>query len=169
MINVVAQEISKVFLTSAAEERFNQNSLAVVAVDLSHITVTLMCVVMAKFIARKSDLTVVVTEFTTLLCLCVALAEYCISGVDHPVVDHSTTTVGATYAATVELFRKSMVLHAVLQEHIVQMCMFAVTARSILVGKVFRVAEVTAIRQANKYVVLAEFCQRAAVLHVVAQ
>lgn len=98
---------------SVVTERFNQSSLAAVAVDLSHTTVTRMYAVMVKSIARKADLTVVVTKFITLLYLCAAMAEYSINGAGHPAVDHATITVRATYAATVGLFPKCTVLHAV--------------------------------------------------------
>lgn len=167
VINVVAQKITKVFLISVVTERFNTSSLAAVAVDLSHTTLTRRYVVMVKSIAKKADLAVVVTEFITLLYLCAAMDEYSTNGAGHLAVDHATITVRANYAATVGSFPKCTVLHAVPQGRIVQTCRFAVTTRFTLVGTVFHVVEVTAIKQANKYVVLVEFYLRVVALHVV--
>jgi hypothetical protein len=55
----------------------------------------------------------------------------------------------------------------VAQKLIVQMFMFVVVAKFLLVAAELDVAEAIATKQANRFVVLAEFCQGAVVRHVV--
>ena len=96
------------------------------------------------------------------------MGGYFLNGKEGRVVDHATITVKTNYAAMVKLFPRYMERHAVAHGLIVQMFMFVVTARYILVEAGFHVAEVVATKQANKCVVLVEFYQGTVVHHVVA-
>ena len=167
MINVVALKITKVTLVSVALDRFDQSIQAAAAVVPMHTTLTRRYVVLVKSIARRADLIVVPTEYITLRYQCVAMVGYSINGVELPAVDHATITARVSYAATVELFPRCTVLHAVAQRLIVQTSMFVVITRFILVEMELDVAEVIVTKQANRFVVLAEFYPRAVVHHVV--
>ena len=167
VIDVVAPKIMKVTPRPAAMERFYQSFLEEVAAVLEHSTQTRRFVVMEKFTARRVDRAVAITEFITLHCQSAAVGEYSLSGKEARAVDHATITVKTNYVAMVKLFPRYMVRHAVAQGLIVPMFIFAVTARYILAEAEFHVAVVIATKQANMFVVLAEFYQGTVVRRVV--
>ena len=114
------------------------------------------------------DRAVAITEFITLHCQSAVLGEYSLSGKVTLAVDHVTITVKAIYAAMVKLFPRYTVRHAAARRLIVQMFMFAVAEGFLLVEVELGVVEAIAIKQANKFVVLAEFSQKAVARVVVA-
>lgn len=113
MINVAVPETTTAIRTSAAVEKFNQSSLAVVAADLSHTTVTLRFAAVAKSIARKADPVVVIHVFTTLRCLYAVITGHSTNGVGHHAVGLRTIIAKVIYAATVKLSRKCTVRRVV--------------------------------------------------------
>lgn len=167
MVNVVAPIIITVIPMSVVTDRFKQGSLEVVAVVLTHTTVTRRFAVVVKSIAKRPEVFAVLTEFTTPRFQCAATVGYFQNGVGLLVVNHATITVKASCAAMVKLFRRCMVLHVVVQKRIGQMFMFAVITRSILVVTESGVVALRVTKAAKKFVVLAEFYPRAVVHYVV--